>query len=174
MRVETAAEAANSFQPFSTTFSTTLIWKEINKEGLLQIDYLKKPNRLKVLIPKRKQLKSYVTSTLTTHSLIASAAPATTWGQWTSHRSKLLCKMKRKLNACICLVSQLFEDLTLLFLQNKAKCQVQTCLNQPCAVTITEHTCTATSPITASLLTCNSNQSQFPDKYSECMFSNTC
>lgn len=173
MWVETAAEAANSFQPLSTKFSTTLTWKEVNERRIAPNRYLKKPNRLKLLIPKWKQLRD-VTSTLTTHSLIASAAPATTWGQWTSHRSKLLCKMKTKLNACICLVSQLFEDQTLPFLQNEAKCKVQTFLNQPCAVIITEHTYTATSPITASLLAYNSNQSQLPEKYSECLFSNTC
>ena len=55
----------------------------------------------------------------------------------------------------------------------KAKCKVHTSLNQPCGATITIQISTAISPVMDSLVAFNSNQSQHPHKYSECVGSNT-
>ena len=55
----------------------------------------------------------------------------------------------------------------------KAKCKVHTSLNQPCGATITIRISTAISPVMDILVAFNSNQSQHPHKYSECVGSNT-
>ena len=55
----------------------------------------------------------------------------------------------------------------------KAKCKGHTSLNQPCGATITIHISTAISLVIDSLVAFNSNQSQHPHKYSECVGSNT-
>ena len=55
----------------------------------------------------------------------------------------------------------------------KAKCKVHTSLSHPCGATNTIYISTAISPVMESLVAFNSNQSQHPHKYSECVGSNT-
>ena len=54
MRVETAAEAANSFQTFSTKFSKTLKWKEFNERRIAPNRLFEKTQQTKAVDPKKK------------------------------------------------------------------------------------------------------------------------
>ena len=74
------ADPINSFQPFQLSFPLLRKADQSNNDSSKK-NATNTQLTKKVLNPKRKQLKNYVTSALTAHSPIASAAPATTWGQ---------------------------------------------------------------------------------------------
>ena len=77
--VETTADAITVFNHFNCVLC--YLWKKECNKNLTDLE---------LVIPKRKQLKNYVTSRMTTNSPNASAAPATTWGQWTNQKLRLV------------------------------------------------------------------------------------